>query len=324
MLVENIIVNAIARMDVAILAFIVMFVTHILVMVVQFMVRRPVMALPIFESIMRSFTISLIDRLNKAERSHFALMIRGLIVYFIILVCVTLLTKCIGVGMNMMGQGGLSDIVTVGLFLSPFLVLFPVLNVSSDDEVQKGSYLLLSQSLNRNLVHQDHHGIRRSAIEACVLTMTNSIVAPITMYICGGIPLFILYTSLSLFIRFSQRNNGGFVAPLLWLYLTLRFIPMVMTSIFIVIASGFTVGGRPVNAIRGFTKANMFDLDICVMAYAQNIILGGPYQNQNGQKIKRSWYGPESATAKITYDHVIRAVMHYGVMLLLCVALLLV
>lgn len=292
---------------------------QIILIILSVIAKKPLFALPLFEQCARPFLTSLNDKLNREGRSDFALAIRGFIAFTIVFLMMCGVSYGINFIMPYIGYHQYSHVVLLFLVLSPILVARTAYAVSVEKPMD-GAYLQLSQTLNQNLIPADKHGLRRAACKSVTLSLIEFVIAPLLFYMVGGIIGAYFYVSLSLFIRLSGQNKRAFTSVFNFLYLFAKLISSIFGVFVIFVSSLLSAGGRPLRVVQSFKKpTNMME---GAMAYAQNITLGGSFQNRVGETIKVDWLGPDSATAKLTHKDVLRVVIQYIISIFLVVVVL--
>lgn len=308
------------RCDDALMALLITIFLQLICMMIMAVTKRPIGNVPIIEALTRQMVQKLVDRLNRSGRSHFALMMRGTIIFFLLLATALFLFIGLEFVMGALSVSAYHHMVVLMMCLSPCAIIMTALQVSATQKTHTGFYRSLALAIHRNLVKSDRYAQRRAGGQALVTALTEWMMAPLVIYVAFGVPIFTLYIALSLFIRSVADDNSAFVAPFYWLYKTLQFVPSVILSLLLCVASIFTAGGNPMRALKGLKHWK--SMPLATLAYAQNVILGGATQNLSGQKIPHDWVGPEGATAKLDHKDVIRLCIHCGItMFLTCVTL---
>lgn len=303
-----------ARSDDAFMAlFIVITVQTIFVFLSRF-IQKGVNPMPIAEMALRPIVIFLCDKLNREGRSDFALVIRGIFVFTVIFGLLTLGGIAIEQILVMFGFGIFIDIILLMLLISS-VAMVPSAYAVSRVKPTKGQYRHIAQSLNINMIPADEYGLRRLAVKALCLSLTEWMLAPILFFLIGGIPMACVYFSLSLFIRINAEPRATFVSLFVYLYRGLRLFADFIASMFFMLASLFTAGGKPLQFFNGVTRHGVGALT--AFAYTQNLTLGGSSQNRHGHKLNEEWIGPDGSTAKITQKDVLRVIIHYCITIFL-------
>lgn len=282
-----------------------------------FKIKLPPM--PFLEIILRPIIIFFCDKLNRHGRSDFSLVVRGAIVFLVILAMVGM---PVIIYAYLAQQGSYivyTDIFILMFVLSPFEIISPAYAISKSDPA-KGQYRNIAQSLNVNMIPSDEFGLRRLAVKAMMVGYTDWLIAPVLFYLIGGVPLACMFVALSYFIRINAHQRDAFQSIFFYLYKVFNFIAGIVVCFLIAVSSIFTAGGRPLNAVKAIRMHGVNS--IAVMAYTQNITLGGVIQNRHGEKIDQPWTGPDGTSAKITQKDVLRVVIHYYVMVFVTVACL--
>jgi len=303
------------RIENALYVLIVTIIVQIFVMVFGVLMKKAMSPMPMIEIILRPFVINIVDKLNRSGRSDFALIIRGAITFFTIFAILCGVSYGVNIAMPLAGYPQWTHVVLLVLILSPLKVLKTAYDVSVEKPM-KGSYLRLSQSLNQDLIPADKHGLRRAGVKAMALSLVEWMLAPILFYILGGVIGAYFYVSLSLFIRVSGQNSSAFTSVFRYIYKIMTMITAVIGTGVIFLSSLFSAGGKPLRVFRGFYNVE------AAMAYAQNITVGGSFQNRLGETVKADWVGADGATAKLEHKDILRVMIQYGVTVFLLVVIL--
>lgn len=308
-----------SRVDDALFSLLLMLVIQAAVMAVGVFIRKSFNPAPYAAVLMRPLAVFLCDKLNRDGRSDFALVVRGSLVFFVILAVISF----VGIGLEQLfvttGLGAYMDVFMLALLISPISVLVPAYAVSRPN-ARKGSYRYISQALNQNLIPSDDFGLRRAAVRAMSLSLNDWVIAPILFYLLGGMPLVCLYVSLSLFIRVTARNTPVFLSIYAYAYNVLEKLAAIICLVTVFSSSVFSAGGRPFQVLQAVGKDGLNVESF--FAYAQNVTLGGSIQNRQGEKIQQGWVGPEGTTAKITRKDVIRIAIQYAISVFLVFVML--
>ena len=311
------ITGILSRVDDALFALLAAVIIHLLFIVVCYMLRKNFSPLPIVEWALRPLSLFLSDKLNREGRSAFALIIRGSIVFFILLAFISFAGIIIENSLVFVGLGAYMDTIMLMTLLSPILIIQSSLAIS-DENPRKGSYRYIVQSLNQNLVIADKYGLNRAACKAMVSALENWVVGPIIFYLLGGMPLVSLYVALNIFIRTNKFSDNAFTSVYGAIFIFFDRLTSIITIIFIFISSIFSAGGRPFKVFKTL-RSFSFSTE-SAMAYAQNITLGGSFQNRHGKNIRVNWLGSDGTTAKLSRQDVLRVSLQYIVTVFLVVA----
>lgn len=313
-LLRNILNGVLARTDDALYAIIGIVILQIAMMGLYYLLKRPYPAMPYIERICRPFAVFLNDKLNRDNRSDYALIIRGLIVVFLMAVAIFVL----GIGLEY-----LSVMAGIGAWMDPVLLVFilsPVAAIRlgyqlSFEKPSEGIYLQASRALNQNIIHADIYGHRRSAFRLMALGLGEWCVAPLFFYLLGGVPLAYVYVALSLFCRVTGHGKASrsFLSVILPIWHIAAIIPNLIAVIKMAVASLFAVGGRPFATPKALQYIYSDQCIEAAYAYSQNVVLGGAEQDRSGDGVKRPWIGPERATAKLSHQDVLRGCVLHGI-----------
>ena len=279
--------------------------------------KKSISPMPLIECVLRPSLIKIIDKLNRPDRSDFALIIRGTITFFIIFAILCGVSYGVNFVMPMIGYRQWTHVVSLALILSPIMIVKTAYAVSVEKPID-GSYLRLSQSLNQDLIPADKHGLRRAGCKAMALSLIEWVVAPSLFYIVGGVIGAYLYVSLSLFIRISGQESPSFISVFRYIYKATNGVSGVFGLMLIFLSSLFSTGGRPLRVFKSLKHPPI--MTEAALAYAQNIALGGAFQNRLGETVKANWVGADGATAKLEHKDILRVIIQYSITVFLIVA----
>ncbi len=308
------------RLEIVLYAFSMMIGVHAVLLLLAFVLKKTLNPYPLIEIILRPFLVKLIDKLNRDKRSDFALIFRGVLVFFIIVACLTAYIFIIQKALYLVGYAQFTHIILMMSVMSPLLIMNAVYRLSSD-EPKEGSYKYIAQSLNQNLIMTDKHGLRRAGGKAIALSLSQWVIAPILFYVLGDIEGAYLYMALNLFVRISSRDKGAFTNIFGMVYRLANAIANVFGVLIIFLSSLFSAGGKPMKVFKAFKIPSM--MTESAIAFAQNITLGGAYQNRLGDTVKSPWVGADGATAKLEHKDVLRVIIQYGISIFLIFVFLL-
>jgi adenosylcobinamide-phosphate synthase len=177
-----------------------------------------------------------------------------------------------------------------------------------------GAYRTLAVTARLNLSIADNAAITRAAIGTMARGMDKGIVAPIVLYVIGGIPLVFFYSAIS-FMAFRWNKNGfsdGFGVVSGAIDAVLGVFSNILTAFLIFLASIVTPTAGIARGFMGLCgKFYYFQggYPVSVLAYALNITLGGPVQDIDGNGILGPWIGPKGATAQNDHRHLRRVMV---------------
>jgi len=292
----------------ALTALVVMIMMQVILIGVAKGTRRAIPPMPILEIILRPFAVKLCDRLNRSDRTDFALMVRGMIVFFFLFAAVVAVFLGIDYVVHYF-QSGLSFLPLL-LILSPVLSLPVVLNVSKGH-----GFRGLATGLNQNLIPTDDYGMRREGAKLLSLSLTDWFIFPLIIFIVLGAPFLWVFVALSLFIRVSSTPSSPFLLLFEKIYAGVTIILNSVIFPILFLAAVFAAGGHPLKLIRALTYPR--NMVLAGFAYGQDMVLGGSYQTRLGQAVKAPWIGEEGATAKLDHKAVLRLVIMHAVMVFL-------
>lgn len=310
----------VSRTDEALYAVIGIILLQIVFIAAGHIFKKTLPAYSLAEGICRPVAVFLNDKLNRQNRSDFALIIRGIIVAFLTAVIIFTL----GIGVEHLsvwaGIGAWMDPVLLMVILSPLAAVRLAYQLSFDKPAE-GVYLQAARALNQNIIHADIYGHRRSAFRLMTLALGEWCLAPLFFYLIGGIPVAYMYVALSLFCRVTgnARASRSFLSVMLPIWYVATLVPTMIGILKVAVASVFAVGGHPLRTLKAMRYIYGGQGIEAAYAYSQNIVLGGAEQDRSGDGIKRPWIGPEHATAKLSHQDVLRGCVLHGVAVFLVV-----
>ena len=317
---DFLIFGVLSRVDDALFAIMLTLIIQAIMIIFVKVFHRSLNPAPAVEMILRPVAIFLCDKLNRAGRSDFALIIRGSIVFFILLALLSFAGIFAEHALVSAGLGAYMDILMLAFLLSPISILVPAYAISRPNS-PKGSYLYIARALNQNLVTSDDFGLRRAAIAAISLSWSEWVIGPVLFYLIGGMPLVCLYTALGLFMRVDGGEQNAFRSIFGFMYTIFRKLSACISFMFIFASSIFSAGGRPLKMISALKESGLNST--AFFAFAQNITVGGTIHNRKGITTALGWIGPEGTSAKILRRDVIRVIIQYCITLFLLTAVLL-
>lgn len=292
------------------IAFSIMVFIQLTLLIISTLSGKNLSSSSIFENILRPFATTLIDKLNREGRSDFALIFRGSIVFAILSIIAVGIIIAIEFISPLIGLNGWSDIILLCLLLSPLSIIMPALGISQDN-VREGQYKIMAQAVNQNLITSDKHGLRRVSFRGLSTSLIEWVVAPISLFLIGGIFIAYVYAVISIMVRLTNAQHSAFLSVYLLLYRGVHLVLSIIGCLFVGLAACFSVGGKPLSIFKSFKRPPLFVES--AFAYTQNIVLGGAGQDRLGNTINAPWIGPEGATAKLEHADVICGVYQYCV-----------
>ncbi|MCB9988975.1 MAG: cobalamin biosynthesis protein [Rhodospirillales bacterium] len=257
-------------------------------------------------------------KLDRLHRKAVDLLFRGvLFVYFALQIAYMFgyLAQRITAEMPLYG---FTEILILSLLLTSGTVWFALLKLyfaMRDGKTGQGAYYAIARSSRVNLAVSDDYGITRTGMGLAARSFDKGIVAPVIWYLIAGLPGAFIYSALTAVVwRFGRDGScRGFGKVALALEKLMGFVPHVLAGILMALAGLLTPTGGMSRALlallHGKAKAPYAEggLPVTAMAYALNVSLGGAVQDIDGHKIKRTWVGPEGATAQLEKGHLRRA-----------------
>lgn len=259
------------------------------------------------------------SRMDKPGRPKGDLIMRGFILTVMALCFCYLMGRLLGVLAIEYPDWSLIEIVALCLVLTSGAAwatqgrLYRALN---EKKVTEGAYYSIARTTRTNLSKNDDYTITRVGMGLGLRAFDKGIVAPVLWYLIGGLPGAYLYAGLAaLSWRFGRdgHSNGFGQAPEA-LERLMGFIPNMFAGFFIAFAGLMTPTAGFSRAFKGFfvskgqAKYEEGGFPLTTAAYALDVALGGPTTDLDGKTIKRSWVGPEKATAQLVAKHLHRVV----------------
>jgi len=319
-IVNTVVHDAMLRIDVALLALSMVILLQIFSIIIGYFLKKTWPVYPVIEAIGRPVAIFLNDRLNRQNRSDYALAIRGIFATVLIIVIICLLAVGIESLTFMAGIGVWADVVLLGMTLSPLAAIRLAYQLSSDKPFE-GTYLQAAYALNQNIVHVDIHGYRRLSVRLMALALGEWCITPLFFYLIGGILAAYAYIALSLFCRVAgnARVSRPFMAFVLPIWHGATLLPGIICIVQITVASIFSAGGNFMHSFRALRYVSRGQGIEAAYAYAQNVVLGGAEHDRLGDGIRRPWIGSASATAQLSHQDVLRGCILHGIAVFLSI-----
>lgn len=257
------------------------------------------------------------NRLDKTERKAGDLMTRGTIITITALIMAFLLGQAFQTLSVEYPNWRIVDIVALSIVMSAgagWHALIRLYKAVVGKNV-KGAFYALSVTTRNNLSVADEYMITRVGIGMGARLFDKGMVAPVIWYLIGGLPAAYLYTGLAaLSWRFGKEGfTKGFGASALALEKLMGFVPNVFAGMLISLAGLLTPTAGMTRSFIGllhFRKGRAHyhegGAPVTAMAWALKVSLGGSTQDLEGSAIKRSWAGPDKATAQLEAKHLHR------------------
>ena len=179
----------------------------------------------------------------------------------------------------------------------------------------KGAFYVLSVTTRSNLSVADEYTITRTGIGMGAKLFDKGVIGPVLWYLIGGLPAAYLYAGLAaLAWRFGKEGfTKGFGGAALALEKLMGFVPNAFAGIIISLAGILTPTAGMTRSFIGllhFTRGRSHyhegGAPVTAMAWALKVSLGGATQDLDGSAIRRSWTGPDKATAQLDAKHLHR------------------
>lgn len=260
------------------------------------------------------------ERLDKPQRSKADLMLRGLFI--------TIFTILIAAGIGKAFDYALGafpdyarylEVVFVSLLISSGAIWFSLLRLyfaMEKKNVDEDAYFAIARSSRTNLALTDDFGTTRAGMNYTARSFDKALVAPLLWYLIAGLPAAAIYAALAaLCWRFGRDGKtSGFAAVALALEKLMGIIPAILSGILITLASLFTPTAKLHKGLAawiGHKNRATYEqggFALSAMAWSLNVSLGGASQDIDGNAIKTTWVGPQSASAKNDHKHLRRAI----------------
>ncbi len=273
-------------------------------------------------------------RLDRRQRKKTDLFLRGAIYTLIIAVVV------LGAGFYAQKiaysypRFGFVEMLLLTLTLCSGTVWFSLMrlyNALKNNKVMPGTYYTIARSTRTDLSGSDNFGITRAGIAFVANTFEKGIMAPLLWYLIGGLPLAFLYAGLSaLSYRFGKEGfTKGFGLCPLYLEKLMGVVPSALAGIYLALAGLFTPTTQMTRAMKGWVAKTgdapyeQGGIPVTTIAWALDIVVGGPVADLDGSAVPREWIGPDNTTSQLDSGHLRRAIYISVVAHLLVLATLL-
>lgn len=281
---------------------------------------------------------AILHRLNRSDRGAAALRVRGLIVtglwaILVVLFFVPMQFIALKFQFNSMFQ-----FIVLSCLLSPSsfcLYLFSLRKAMADKGGKAtGVFWPLTQAGGVNLVRTDDAGLTRFAVSEAMHSLAFRVALPLVSYVMIGLFGALFVTGIAILIRLSRggvhgRMFTGFVRVLCAPFYCVANMILIPTMIMAGVMTP-NVKVRRLSRVLGHSKTIMSDQFPAAMAAClMGIVLGGPVQNQKGERVNEDWLGTKDASARVELHELTRAGYFYALalfmlLLVLCVCLLVV
>ena len=278
---------------------------------------------PFFWSLADGVFGSIGARLDRKERKAGDLVFRGFFLTVCGLVFAWLLGNAAAKLAVQNGFYGMMDTILLSLVLTGGAVwhaLLKLYRALKKKQVGKGAYYTIARSTRVDLSTSDDFGITRAGMGYAARAFDKGVVAPVFWFLLCGLPGTYIYALLAaLAWRFGKDNfTKGFGKVPLALEQLMGFAPHILSGGLMAAAGLFTPTGGMMRAFTGLLKSNRAPyaeggLPLTAMAHSLSVSLGGPVVDLDGSAMKRTWVGPDGATAQLDAGHLRRA-LYIGVM----------
>ncbi len=272
---------------------------------------------PFFWEVLNRIFGNIGDRMDRKNRKSSDLVLRGFILCVIVLIFALFAAKALSFYAS---ANTISEIVIVSLFITSGSVWYMILKLYftlSQSGTAKGGYFGLSRSTRIDLNSTDDFGITREGLAFSAISFDKGMVAPSLWYLIGGIPLMVIYSSLSFLAwRFGKCGfTKGFGSVALALEKLMGFIPSLFSGFLYTASAGVSPTARISEALKSWWEAKdrapyeQGGILLSAISWPLGISLGGPVMDVDGSILKKSWIGAENSSAKIDSYHLKRGII---------------
>ncbi|MCK5374234.1 MAG: cobalamin biosynthesis protein [Alphaproteobacteria bacterium] len=257
------------------------------------------------------------DRIDRPSRSKKDLVFRGMFFTIILLILSLIIGKSLT---QLTTQSSAVEGLVVVLCLSTGSIWYVVLKLyftMRDKQETKDGYYCLSRSTRVNLNTIDDYGIVREGLVFSAISFDKSLVAPSLWYLIGGVPFLIIYSILSFGVwRFGKCGfTKGFGRTLIVLERLMGYVPSLFSGMLYTAASVIAPSANMIQGFKAWWQAKdrvpyeEGGIMLSALAWPLDISLGGPVQDSSGVTLKKTWIGPEGASAKVEAYHLKRGII---------------
>ncbi len=294
-------------------------VASIFLTIVVGMITGPLVgnANPFFWEVMDRIFGCLGDRMDRKNRKSADLILRG----FILSVAVLVFALFAGRALSLYASSSsVVEIIIISLFITSGSVWYMILKLYftlSQSGVVKGGYFGLSRSARIDLNSTDDFGITREGLAFSAISFDKGLVSPSVWYLIGGIPLMIIYSSLSFLAwRFGKCGfTTGFGRVPMALEKLMGFIPSLFSGFLYTASAAVSPTAKILESlkswwqVKGKAPYEQGGVILSALAWPLGVSLGGPVSDISGAKLKKLWIGPKNASAKIDASHLKRGII---------------
>ena len=258
-------------------------------------------------------------RLDRSARGERDLIIRG----FIVAVCgLAIAFVCGQMASDLVARypiRGLTEIFFLSLILGSGAAWRAVLRLYralENKKVAPGAYLTIAKSTRTDFSASDNYTMTRAGLAFAARSFDRGAVAPIFWYLIAGLAGAYMYAGLAALAWLFGRDGftKGFGKAALVIEAPFGAIPSLISGLFLAFGGLFTPTGsffrgiRDILALKSKSRAPYAEggAPVTAMAGVLNVSLGGPVVDLDGRTLKRTWVGPEKATAQLEAGHLRR------------------
>ncbi|MEM6780791.1 MAG: cobalamin biosynthesis protein [Pseudomonadota bacterium] len=274
---------------------------------------------PLYWRIISGLVGGMGGKMDKPGRPRGDLILRGFIITVVALLISYAIGEFLKTLVNVFPVWKVTEILALSMLLSSgalWIVLMKLHKALEQKTVGEGTYYALARTARQNLSVVDDYTITRTGIGLAVRGFDKALVAPIVWYLILGLPGAYVYAALAaLSWRFGRDGtSNGFAVIMIALEKLTGMIPSIFSATLLSLACVFTPTAMMTKALKGWNahKNNApypeGGLPMTAVAWGLEISLGGPATDLDGHVIKRTWVGPQGATAQLDSKHLHRAV----------------
>ncbi len=275
---------------------------------------------PFFWEVMDRIFGRIGDKIDRKNRKPSDLLFRGVMLS----VAVIIFAILAGMALSLYASSAsVTEIIIISLFITSgsvwymILKLYFTLSQMSQSAIAKCGYFGLSRSTRIDLNYTDDFGITREGLAFSAISFDKGLVAPSIWYLIGGIPLMIIYSSLSFLAwRFGKFGfTTGFGRVPIALEKLMGFIPSLFSGFLYTASAAVSPTAKILEAIKSWWEVKgrapyeQGGIILSALAWPLGVSIGGAVTDISGTKLKKLWIGPENASAKIGASHLKRGII---------------
>jgi len=296
---------------------------------------KPSAAIPFLWTLLDGTIGRIGDRLDRVNRARADLLFRGFLVTVFTLVLVFILGRIAGVLAQANSYGDVVIVALLTLGISSGALWRSVLhyyNAKEHNKTEQGVYRPIARTARIDLSASDQFGISRCAMGLLPKVYDKMLLAPLFWFWLGGMPFFFLHAAVAM-LSWHFAKGGftkGFGLIPAWLDYAMGIVPSMVAAVLLSLSTLITPTTKKFQAIKAwFSRKSdvpyvQGGMPMKLMAWTLNISLGGPVRDLRGSAQHNVWTGPDSASAKLSHQHLKRGlyltiVAHIVLIAALCV-----